>query len=312
MLKHKRRVAVLRGGDWDRHEESLQYGGFFLAHMFENLYPKWQPQDIFIDRSGVWHFRGQEITPADLYHRVDVVWNVSDPRLGQVLDYFEIPYIGTPAYAGALKESREMLKNHIKNTKACLPGHFLLPVYREDIDGELTSYTATKAREVYHKLFPPYIVKPLTGDGHMAVHVAKGVHDLVNIIYDGAMHDSSLLIEELIEGKNCTVHCVKNFRGQDVYQMMPKSQIGDNADIRLSVKEKEKIQEATEELHFHFDSPNYVRYGFTLSSRGLLYLNDFDFHPEFAEDSHLSIAAEDLGLKTNHILEHILENALTK
>ena len=70
-----KRVGVLRGGEGKHYTSSLQKGGEIISHIFESLSDKYKVFDILIDKDNKWHLNGVPIVPADLLHRVDVVWN---------------------------------------------------------------------------------------------------------------------------------------------------------------------------------------------------------------------------------------------
>ena len=304
-----KKIAILRGGDWDRYEESLKKGGDLVAYMFENLYPKYQPVDLHIDKSGAWHLRGQEVLPADLFHQVDMVWNMSDPKLSKILEHFEVPHISPESFAHALSESRDLLRSHIRDTKVCLPQSIALQVYQEDIDGDLENYSLQKAHEVFRKFPPPYLVKPVSSGSGMPTHSAKNFDELALAIFDAGKHQAGIIVEELIAGKDCAMHCVKNFRGEEVYRMMPRVHEEESKEV-FSVQEKEILHSVAEELHSRFEDPDYIKFSMILSPKGKVFLKDINLHPDFIEDEHLESSSNDFGIKKQGILEHLLDSVL--
>src|SRR3989344_2105473 len=166
-----KKVGILRGGSVDSYESSLFNGGEVISYILENLGDKYTPVDILIDREGLWHLGGLPIAPADLAHRVDVVWNLSDPRLNNILESFSIRTVGAPPFSSFVGGSREMLREHMKKIGINLPRHIILPQYQRDIDGPRNRYAIKKAKEVFEKFGAPWVVKSFPEDPTMGVHV---------------------------------------------------------------------------------------------------------------------------------------------
>src|ERR1035437_9021228 len=95
----KKRIGILRGGAGKHYTSSLQKGGEIILHISENLSDKYKPVDILIDKEGTWHLGGMPISPADLIHKVDVVWNMAEPSASVILNNFSISKVGNGAFS---------------------------------------------------------------------------------------------------------------------------------------------------------------------------------------------------------------------
>jgi len=140
----KKRVGVLRGGEGKHYASSLQKGGEIIAHIFENLGDKYKTFDILIDKEGKWHLNGKPIIPADLIHKVDVVWNTSHSNFSNILDNLSILNIGNGFFSFALQNNRDFLREHIKEIGLQIPKYLVSP---------------KNAQEVFEKFPAPWIVK---------------------------------------------------------------------------------------------------------------------------------------------------------
>ena len=319
----KKRVGVLRGGAGGHYESSLQKGGEIISHIFENLPHKYKVFDILIDKEGVWHINGVPIIPADLIHKVDVVWDTTHSNLSTTLDNFSIPNIGVSSFSTTLQNSKEMLREHMKKVGVEMPRHIILPIYQKDFDGLRERYPIKKAKEVHEKFAGPWIVKSLTPDlnmgpvrgregsqrpsasNGMGIHLAKTFNELVAAIEDGVKHEKSILVEEFISGKVVSIHSVPDFRGEDIYTFPFGNSFGN-----FSPDEKEKLINLVKELHRHIDAKHYLKSDFILSPRGKVYLLQIELTPNLRSDSHFSQVCELVGAKTHHVVEHILERIL--
>ncbi len=305
-VKSKKRVGVLRGGTGDDYAFSLQKGGDIILHILENLDHKYKTFDILIDREGVWHLNGLPVMPADLIHKVDVVWNTAHPSLSILLDNLSIPNVGLDSFHSVFKNSREILQDHIKSIGVNLPRHVVLPVYQKDFDGPRERYATKKAKEVFEKFSSPWLIKSFTENSRMGVHLAKTFPELIHAIEDGTEHGVSILVEEFIVGKVASVHSLSGFRGENVYVFPVMNVFGE-----LSVEEKSQLTQTIKDLHNKIDAKHYLKMTCTLGKRGEVYLIQIDSVPDFKLDSHyFSQVCDSVGAKTHHIIEHIIEKVL--
>jgi len=299
MVEEKKRVGILRGGMGDYYETSLKEGGYVISHILD-LSDKWKPVDILIDKEGVWHAGGVPIKPSDLINKVDVVWNSTHPSFSNVLKNLSIPNVGVSSFSFAFNNSRAILEEHMKKIGVSIPKHIVIPLYQEDFDGPVEKYVIKKAKAVFEKFSSPWMVKSFTPDLDMGIHIAKTFVELTDAIMDGVKHKKSILVEELIAGKDVSMHSVAGFRGEDIYTFLPGN---------FSSSEKEKLTNLTKDIYNHLGVSNYLKADFILSSNERIYLNNVEFSPNLKEGSHFSESCESVGAKMDDVVLHILENA---
>ena len=93
----KIKVGVLRGGPSSEYEVSLKSGAEILANLRQD---KYEPRDVFISKSGVWHDRGIEKSPERVIGTVDVVINGmhgeygEDGQVQKTLEAHRVPFTG--------------------------------------------------------------------------------------------------------------------------------------------------------------------------------------------------------------------------
>ena len=298
-----KRVGILRGGAGENYESSLKKGGDIISYIFENLGDKYKPIDILVDKDYVWHMNGLPVSPSDLAQRVDVVWNTSHPSLSNILESLSIPNVGPSSFHSSLSSSKEMLREHMKKIGVAMPRHIILPLYQEDFDGPRERYSIKKAKEIFEKFGSPWIVRSLTLDESMGIHLARTFNELVAGIEDGVQHESSILVEEFITGKVVALHSVAGFRGEDVYTFPPVNVFGN-----ISSDEKDKLVLLAKDLHNHIGAKHYLKSVFVLHPRGKVYLMHIDSMPNLKPNSHFLEVCESVGTKPHHVLEHILES----
>ncbi len=302
-----KRVGVLRGGDGEQYASSLKKGGDILSQINEHLSDKYKACDILIDKDGVWHFNGLPINnPSELIHKIDIVWNASHFNISNTLDSLLIPHISNGAFSGAMESSHDMLRAHMKKINMDMPRRLVLPVYQTDFDGPREQYATKKAREVHQKFGAPWIVKSFTPDANMAIHLAKTFNELVSAIEDGVNHNKSILIEEFITGKIASVHSIPNFRNQDVYHFPLGNTFG-----QFGHEEKQQLYSLAEQIRDHIGATHYLKSDFVINPRGKIYVLGVTTTPNFKPESHFAEVCEHIGIKTHHIIDHILKTRLS-
>jgi D-alanine-D-alanine ligase-like ATP-grasp enzyme len=276
-----KRVGILRGGTDENYENSLREGGTFIVYIIENLSDGWKPVDILIDRDGVWHTGGIPVLPSDLVSRVDVVWNFSHPRFSNILESFSIPNIKPSSFLG---DSRDMLREHMKSIGVSMPRRVDNP---------------KSAQEVFEKFTSPWIVK-----NSNEIKLVKTFNELAETING----KNDVIVEEFITGKPSAVHTLRGFR-----EDLP-AQAGDVYVFPLgkdfTLNEKEEVVKVAKNLHQHIGAEHYLKADFTLNPKKGFILTGLYFLPDIREDSHLNQACNSVGAKMNHVIEHILKQAV--
>lgn len=297
----KKRIGILRGGEGKHYSPSIRKGGKIISHITDNLGNKYQVFDILVDKDHIWHFKGIPVSPGDLVNRVDMVWNVSHPSYSNILDGLSIPNIGASSFTHTLENSKEILREHMKQIDVNLPKSIVLPVYQQDFDGERSKYSIKKAKEVFERFSAPWIVKSFTEDSNMGIHLAKTFPELVDAIEDGVGHGKSILVEEFIAGKVASIHSVQKFRNQAVYIFPFGNTFGN-----FKNEEKEKLFSVVRDLHSHIDAKHYLKSDFVMNPKGKIYLLNIESIPDLNPDSHFLQACNAVGAEPHHVVEHIL------
>jgi D-alanine-D-alanine ligase-like ATP-grasp enzyme len=301
--KNKRRIGILRGGAGKHYEDSLAKGGEVIFFILENLADRYKVIDIFVDKEGVWYADGLLMNPLDLPNKVDVVWNISHPNFSSFIKNLSVPTIKTSSFSKVISASRGMLQQQMKKIHIDMPRHIMFPAYQKDFDGPRDEYALKKSKEVFEKFSSPWIIRSLATDANVGVHVANTFSELMDAIEDISKYQESILVEELISGKNVFMHTISGFRGEDVY-VFPAG--------NFSKGEKEKLDEAAKKIHQRLDVSSYLKSNFVLNLRKRIYLTSVEFFPDLKSNSHLNQRCESVGAKMHHMVKHIIESNLNK
>lgn len=332
------KIGVIRGGISGEYEVSLLSGAQVLSHLRndEKLKKKYKAIDIFIDRDGVWHINGIPTKLDKVARKVDVVINAlhgdygEDGKIQQELELFKIPYTGSGPLSSAVGYNKFLSKQEFEKLGIKTPRHILFPVYQVDFDGPRDLYATKKAKEVWEKLPPPWIVKPLTGGSSMGVHVCKTFDDLVHAFQVGVNEQVSCLVEEFISGKEATVGVIDNFRGQKVYALppieirIPKSSIffdntvkynGKSQEIcpgNFTDKEKRELERLASLIHTGLDLDHYSRSDFIIHPKKGIFALEVNTLPGLTGESLMPKALSAVGSSLPEFIEHLIKLAQTR
>jgi len=307
------KIGVIRGGIGSQYENSLKTGENILSHLrHEKLSDKYKPIDILIDKNGDWHMNGLVVSFEKIFHGVDVIFNAlhgdsaRQNNFHQIFDQWKIPYTGSGAFVSAVVNNKILSKEHLYKLGVNIPKHILIPVFQKDFDGPKETYPMQKAEEIIRKLPPPYLVRPLDSKTSMGTHVCKTLIDLTHAIKDGVDHNTSLLIEEFIEGKKASVGVVANFRNQKIYTFPPE---GD-----LSKTEKNEIEKLAKTIHSHFNLDHYSESSFMVKKfiqkkPSEIYITSVRHLPDLSKDSTMVKYLESVGSNMHEFIDHIISQA---
>ena len=331
------KVGVIRGGVSGEYEVSLASGAQVLSHLRSDaLNSKYKAVDIFIDRNGIWHINGIPTTMAKINHKVDVIINAlhgdygEDGKVQQELENWKIPYTGSGPFASAVGYNKFLSKQEFTKLGIKTPKHILFPVYQKDFDGPKSGYAKKKAHEVWERLPPPWIVKPLTGGSSMGVYVCKTFQDLTNAFEAGLNENVSVLVEEFIKGKEATVGVIDNFRKKKIYTLppieirIPKTSTFFDNDVKYNGKsqeicpgnftsdEKEELERLAALIHKGLDLSHYSRSDFIIHPRKGIYALEVNTLPGLTDQSLMPKAINAVGSTMPEFIDHIIKLALKR
>lgn len=318
----KTRVGVLRGGVGCEYEVSLSTGAGVLKNLDQN---KYEANDILITRDGLWHYKGLPILPAELPKYIDVAFNALHGEFGEdgqvqgILNNLGLPFTGSDRYGSSLGMNKYEVKEILKDNDILTPRGLVL---------EKSDQVFLAASEVFKKISPPWIVKPMDKGSSVGVYLAKTFKELELAIQNSLRFSDYVLVEEYIRGKESTCGAVDNFRNHEIYSfpaievLKPANNFWSYEDKYsglnnsrcpgyFSESESEQIQVLTKKIHKLLGLRHYSRSDFIVSPRGV-YALEVNTLPGLSLASPLSKSMEAVGLSYSDFLDHILDLALTK
>lgn len=319
------KVGVLRGGISNQYHQSLKTGERVLKLLDTK---KYQPIDIFVDMEGVWHINGRPISPVEIIKKVDIIFNAmhgnigEDGKVAQFLSAINIPHTSSSALSGAISQNKILAKERAKIYGFKVPEHFLInaDIYEDDEIEEVAMYYA---KEIYQKISPPWIVKPLWGADSHEVHYAETFHRLVSILTDALLWQTDLLVEEFIIGEELSMASIKNFRKENIYHTFPMKIIHGDKIFFHHIKrdglyrlvpyqaKKEEIIEKTKNLLSDLNIENYSTIDMINSRKGLYFLEINDL-PNLHHEGLFEKLLDSVGVSVDEVVHHSLNQALNR
>lgn len=322
------RVGVVRGGISPEYEISLMTGGNVISCLQNHQIYK--PVDILIDKNGSWHLNGIPAPLAKIFNSVDVIFNAlhgdygEDGKISQLFEHWKIPYTGSGPFASSLAYNKVLTKKYFDSLGIKTPRHILFPVYQKDFDGPLNEYSKKKARQVWEQLPPPWIVKPLTGGSSFGIHACRTFPELVRAFDLGVNERVSVIVEELIEGREATVPVVEKFRDQRLYAF-PCVESHPNKDSKFfdynskyinkfnkicpgnfTRKEKNELEDLAKIIHKNLNLNHYSATDFILHPKRGIYAIEVNTLPGLTDNSIIPLALSSVGSNMTEFISHII------
>lgn len=319
------RVGVLRGGPSSEYEVSLNTGAHVLNVLRTHFPYTYVAQDIFVDRSGVWHIDGIVHTPEKALARVDVVFNAlhgqygEDGKVQKILEAQSKPFTGSGSLASALGMNKVLSKKIFNDHKLQTPKSQEIESSR--IRVRLDDIT----RKLFHSLILPVVVKPADGGSSVGVSIVRSYADLAKALNDAAEQSNTVMIEEFIQGVEATCGVIESFRGHDVYALPVVEIRSKNHFFDYDAKyngQSDEIVPATFPLHIKKEIEamavaahkalglrHYSRSDFIIHPRRGIYILETNTLPGLTEKSLIPRALEAVGSGIHELAAHILRLA---
>lgn len=324
-ISEKMRVGVLRGGPSSEYEISLKSGAEVLKYLPE----RYQPIDIFIDKSGAWHLNGIPHEPHKALAKIDVIFNAlhgeygEDGGVQEILDAHAIPYTGSARFASAMAMNKAAAKGMLSMLGIKTPYYKILRF--DDV------ISAPRLAQEIHRSFPqPCVIKPLAKGSSVGVALAGTFGEIIDALDAGFAVSETLLVEEFISGKEATCGIIDNFRGKRHYALLPieikpptESRFFDyyakysgasmeTCPGNFSRTEKNALQKLSEKAHSALRLRHYSNSDFIVHPKRGIYFLEVNTLPGLTSESLLPKALAAIGCDFPRFLEHIIELALER
>lgn len=349
---NKKTVAVIFGGCSSEHEVSLRSAVTIIENINKDLYNtvligitkdgQWLKVDSIDDiKSGKWlNSKHKAVISPDTKHRgilkldgnkvelipVDVVFpvlhglNGEDGTIQGLFSLAKIPYVG----CGVLASAVSMDKVYTKVIVDALD--IRQANYVKVLQGDLTNMDEVVAA-VEGKLAYPVFIKPSNAGSSQGVSKANNREQLIDGIQLAAKHDSKILVEETILGREieCAVLGSNDVRASGVGEIVAAADFYDydakynNPQSRTVISPElpdgveAKVREAAVKIFKAVDGFGLARVDFFVENgTNEVVFNEINTLPGFTSISMYPMLWEAKGISKGQLVEKLIQSAFAR
>lgn len=293
-----------------------------MAALRDKLDHKYDPVDVFIDRSGRWHVHGREMPPEEAHRHFDIAWNSLHGRYGEdgkIQSFFEghgVPFTGSGSLPSALGMHKGL-------TKKALQDHGIkTPYWKEASSSEVEQNVDEAVEHLLRSFALPFVIKPMQSGSSVGVSVCRKREDVAPALIEAARHGDAIIAEEYIPGTEATVGVIERFRGQDLYalppvEIAPKNDFfdyqakygGASEEIipaRFDMEVKRAIEDIAKAVHRLLQLRHYSRTDFMINPKRGAYVLETNTLPGMTSESLIPKALRAVGSDIHELIDHII------
>lgn len=312
------RIGILRGGVGDEYYFSLESGARVMEALRDSGY---DVLDMLIDQQGVLHIKG---IPSDLNTakgNVDMIWNTlhgywgEDGGLQQTLDALDIPYTGSGQLASALTYNKISAKERAQALGIKTPEVMLI---NPEIDDSVSEVT----KNIYRRMAPPWVVKPLRGGASIRTYFAFTPLELSQFVEESISHGEPFIVEQYIYGREAVVGVIDDFRGQKQYTLpvveinsprngilshdMRKSDDYVNTEAKLRPEEKDALADYARKLHTDIGAEDFSQSDFIVDNHGKIWYLETDTAPHMGHNNAFVKGLKSVGSSIGEFVKSVI------
>ena len=283
-------------------------------------------KDIVVTKAGEWLDSGMLRRPDVALESIDIAFIAlhgsfgEDGTVQRILKRHHIPFTGSSAYPSAVAFNKDLTKNHLKLHGVRMPRHIKLTRH-----GTTDPYRT--AQTIIGLFGPHYVLKPVASGSSLGTRIVRNDIDLALAITNALTEHESIMVEELISGKEATVAVLEGFRQHRLYRFPPIEIVppasndffdyeckynGHTEEIcpgRFSEAEKSELLDTAALVHERLGLTQYSRSDFMIRD-GQVYFLEVNTLPGLTSQSLFPKAVTAVGGRYEDLIEHLVETAI--
>lgn len=321
-MNHRIRVGVVRGGPSNEYEVSLNSGAAVLSALHDKFDDRYEPVDVFIDKTGKWHILGKEIAPEKSGQHFDIAWNALHGTYGEdgkIQSFFEahgIPFTGSGSLSSAVGMNKAL-------TKKILGDHGIRsPYWKEALSADIRNDIDAAVEDLFTTFLMPAVIKPAQSGSSVGVSIARGKGDIGPALEEAIKHGDAVIIEEYIPGVEATCGVIEGFRGQELYALPPveirsknsffdykakyEGQSEEIVPARFSREITAALEDLARSVHRSLRLKHYSRTDFIIHPRRGIYVLETNTLPGLTRESLIPKALRAVGSDIHELIDHVI------
>jgi len=323
----KIKIAVLAGGASREREVSLKSAEKIIDVIDKEKYEvfKYDPKDdlmkFFIDAST---------------KKFDIVFPALHGKFGEdgkiqgMLDLINVPYLFSGVLSSAIAMNKNKAKILVKNIGVATAKDVVIheddKFDARDIIAALSMPVVIKPIKEGESLPHPVVVKPIEEGSSIGISIVRTVEDMNKAIESAFSHDSYVILEKFIKGREFTVPVIGNRIPETlpVIEVVPKS--SDWFDFKAKYEDggvdmicpanidssiDSSIQDAALKIYDELDCKDLARVDFILEAdTNILYFLEINTIPGMTETSLTPTSAANAGIPFDKFINQLIEESL--
>ena len=300
-MKKPNKIAVLMGGPGEEREVSLKSGKAIIEALQANSY---DVSSIIID-TGL-------VNLVEKLSSVDLVFLGLHGDIGEngtiqgFLEALGIIYTGSGPLSSAICMDKNISKIVAANNNILTPKWKL---YNNINDNDEFKY--------------PLVVKPNAQGSTVGLRIVHNEEELKPALEHAFNYDTSVLVEEYIEGRELTV-MVLDGKAYPVCEIIPSHELYDFdckytagmskyiCPAKIDIELTDNIRQVSENLFDLFKCENYSRADFRMDSQNKFWFLEMNTLPGMTDTSLVPMSALAAGLSFNELIDKIVMQAWNK
>jgi D-alanine-D-alanine ligase len=247
----------------------------------------------------------------DLCQKVDMVFLAlhgacgEDGRVQAAFDLMGIPYTGSGYLGSAIAMDKDYTKRFITGSEILTP------------NWKTVSYDKTQIDSLKETLELPCVIKVLRSGSSLGVFIVKDRNELEQALGACLQYDSTIMVEQYIEGKEftcgileeCPLPTVEIIPQVEFYDYESKYQPGATLEIcpgRTTPEIEEKIRQTALRVHKALGLTVYSRSDFIVDAKGNVYFLEVNTLPGMTPTSLVPQEAAAMGIEYGELCERII------
>lgn len=340
MINLKQRLAVLYGGASGEHTVSIKSAFSILSNLD---YEQFEAKPIYINKENEWFEQNwynqpptseeeltstgnEQLNPFSISSMVDVVFPITHGPFGEdghfqaILEILNIPYVGCDLLSSAIGMDKAIMKdlfiaNNIPQGKYL---YFSEPDFLSDSESFL--------KKVEDELQYPCFIKPANLGSSVGISKANNRNELVNGLETAFEHDTKVVVEEFIQGREIEIGVL----GNNPYTLSVIGEIRTTADFYdfdakyLDTKQnklliptilpshiQEQVQQLAEKVAKVINVKGLSRIDFFyIENEDVLFVNEINTLPGFTKHSMYPSLFAEIGIAYKDLISRLISLAI--
>ncbi len=312
------KIGILRGGPGDEYFLSLESGARIMKALQKEGY---EVLDMLVDKEGILHIKGIPATLEQMKDHVDMVWNTLHGEVGEygkiqeLLDELDIPYSGSGVDASRLTSNKLSAKDCARELGIKTPDAVLVMP-----DG--TESVSAITQNIYRRMSPPWVLKPLVGGASMSTYFAFTPLELAQFVEESVMNGQNFIVEQYIYGREAAVCVIDDFRGQEKYVLpvveikSPHRGVLTNEERKTDSHavvggafrndEREQLSTLAKNLHTRLGTTDYSQSEFIVDKYGKIWYIETDSIPHLGDHHPFVKALKHVGSTLGEFVKSVI------